>query len=285
MTYLEEMFSLKGRRAVVTGGAGGIPAELAIGLAKAGADVCLWGRGTNHPMREAAALVGAPPSPTVVASPTRRVVAARGPVEALTVDTADSGACEAAIRETERLIGPPDLLVNGVGGNQGKAPFVEVDEKLFMEIVDLNLMAGLVTPTRAFARYWIAAGIKGSIVNMSSMSSYKPLSGVWAYDAAKAAVLNLTEALAKELAPHGIRVNGIAPGFFVGNQNRALLFDEKTGELTSRGKSIVARTPYGRFGDKSELRGAVIFLASAAASGFVTGITIPIDGGYLADNV
>ena len=278
------MFSLKGRRAVVTGGAGGIPAELAIGLAKAGADVCLWGRGTNHPMREAAALVGAAVADSGrVADGDREACAGR--VEALTVDTANSGACEAAIRETERLIGPPDLLVNGVGGNQGKAPFVEVDEKLFMEIVDLNLMAGLVTPTRAFARYWIAAGIKGSIVNMSSMSSYKPLSGVWAYDAAKAAVLNLTEALAKELAPHGIRVNGIAPGFFVGNQNRALLFDEKTGELTSRGKSIVARTPYGRFGDKSELRGAVIFLASAAASGFVTGITIPIDGGYLADNV
>jgi len=158
MTYLEEMFSLKLRRAVVTGGAGGIPAELAIGLAKAGADVCLWGRGTNHPMREAAAAVRAAVADSGRVADGDRDAGA-GRVEALTVDTADSAACEAAIRETEGLIGPPDVLVNGVGGNQGKAPFVEVDEKLFMEIVDLNLMAGLVTPTRAFARYWIAAGI------------------------------------------------------------------------------------------------------------------------------
>jgi NAD(P)-dependent dehydrogenase (short-subunit alcohol dehydrogenase family) len=274
MSYLDEMFSLKGRRVVVTGGAGGIPAELAIGLAKAGADVCLWGRGTNHPMAEAAARV--------------RVEAAGGAagrVEAVTVDTADTRACEAALAETEALIGPPDILVNGVGGNRGKAPFVEMDEKVFMEVVQLNLMAGLVTPTRAFARYWIAGGIKGCVINMSSMTSYKALSGTWAYDAAKAGVLNLTEGLAKEFAPHGIRVNGIAPGFFVGNQNRALLIDEKTGDLTARGRAIIARTPFGRFGEKPELRGAVIFLASEAAAGFVTGVTIPVDGGYLTDNI
>jgi NAD(P)-dependent dehydrogenase (short-subunit alcohol dehydrogenase family) len=120
---------------------------------------------------------------------------------------------------------------------------------------------------------------------MSSMASYIPLSGVWAYDAAKAGVLNLTEGLAKEFAPHGIRVNGLAPGFFIGHQNKALLIDEKTGDLTPRGKSIVAHTPFGRFGDKAELRGAAIFLASDAASGFVTGVTIPVDGGYLVDNV
>ena len=146
-------------------------------------------------------------------------------------------------------------------------------------------MAGLVTPTKAFARYWISGSIKGNVIMMSSMTSYKPLSGVWAYDAAKAGVLNLTEGLAKELAPHGIRVNGIAPGFFIGNQNRALLIDENTGELTARGKSILARTPFGRFGEKSELRGAVIFLISNMASGFVTGVTIPVDGGYLTDNI
>jgi NAD(P)-dependent dehydrogenase (short-subunit alcohol dehydrogenase family) len=269
------MFSLKGKRVVMTGGAGGIPAEIAIGLAKAGADVCLWGRGANHPMAEAAQAVRA------AAGGDRGA----GQVEALTVDTADSAACAAAIAETERLIGAPNVLVNGVGGNRGKAPFAEMDEKVFMEVVELNLMAGLVTPTRAFARYWIAAGIKGSVVNMSSMTSYKPLSGTWAYGAAKSGVLNLTEGLAKELAPHGIRVNGIAPGFFIGNQNRVLLIEEKTGELTARGQSIIARTPFGRFGEKSELRGAVIFLLSDAASGFVTGITIPVDGGYLTDNI
>jgi NAD(P)-dependent dehydrogenase (short-subunit alcohol dehydrogenase family) len=273
MTYLEEMFSLKGKRIVMTGGAGGIPAELAIGLAKAGADVCLWGRGTNHPMAEAVKSV--------------REAAGKdsGRVEAVTVDTAEAAACEAAIGETEKLIGEPEVLVNGVGGNRGKAPFVDMDEKVFMEVVTLNLMAGLVTPTRAFARYWIAKKMKASVVNMSSMGSYVPLSGIWAYDAAKAGVLNLTEALAKEFAPHGIRVNGIAPGFFIGHQNRALLIDEKTGDLTPRGKSVIAHTPFGRFGDKAELRGAVIFLCSEAASGFVTGVTIPVDGGYLTDNI
>jgi NAD(P)-dependent dehydrogenase (short-subunit alcohol dehydrogenase family) len=274
MSYVEELFSLKGYRIVVTGGAGAIPAEIAAGLARAGADVCLWGRGTNHPMGEAVREVREAAGPD-----------APGRIEALTVDTGDSVACERAIAETETLIGAPDVLVNGVGGNRGKAPFVEMDEKLFREVVELNLMAGLVTPTRAFARYWIAGNIKGNVVLLSSMASYKPLSGVWAYDAAKAGVLSLTEALAKELAPHGIRVNGIAPGFFIGNQNRALLIDEKTGDLTARGKAIIAHTPFGRFGEKSELRGAVIFLVSNAASGFVTGVTIPVDGGYLTDNI
>jgi NAD(P)-dependent dehydrogenase (short-subunit alcohol dehydrogenase family) len=273
MSYLDEMFSLAGKVVVMTGGAGGIPAELAVGLAKAGADVCLWGRGANHPMAEAADSVRAAAG------------AGAGRVAAVTIDTADSKACDKAIAETEALLGAPNILVNGVGGNRGKAPFVDLDEGIFMEVVTLNLMAGLVTPTRAFARYWIAKGIKGSVINMSSMSSYKPLSGVWAYDAAKSGVLNLTEGLAKELAPHGIRVNGIAPGFFIGHQNRALLIDEATGELTARGKAIVAHTPYRRFGEKSELRGAVLFLASDAASGFVTGVTIPVDGGYLVDNI
>ncbi len=273
MSYIEEMFSLKGRRIVMTGGAGGISAEIAVGLAKAGADICLWGRGTNHPMSEAVKDVRQAAGPGA------------GRVEAITVDTGDSSACERAIAETETRIGAPDVLINGVGGNKGKSPFVNLDEKLFQEIIELNLMAGLVTPTRAFTRYWIARGIKGNVIMMSSMASYKPLSGVWAYGAAKAGVLNLTEALAKELAPHGIRVNGIAPGFFIGHQNRALLIDEKTGELTPRGKAIIAHTPFGRFGDKSELRGVVIFLISDKASSFVTGVTIPVDGGYLTDNI
>jgi len=282
MTYLDEMFSLKGKKIVMTGGAGGIPAELAIGLAKAGADVCLWGRGANHPMAEAVKSVR---EAAGIGEPGSAAGKDAGRVEAITVDTADSAACEAAIGETEQLLGAPDVLVNGVGGNRGKAPFVDMDEKVFMEVVTLNLMAGLVTPTRAFARYWIAKRMKASVVNMSSMGSYVPLSGIWAYDAAKAGVLNLTEALAKEFAPHGIRVNGIAPGFFIGQQNRALLIDEKTGDLTPRGKAVIAHTPFGRFGDKAELRGAVIFLCSEAASGFVTGVTIPVDGGYLTDNI
>jgi NAD(P)-dependent dehydrogenase (short-subunit alcohol dehydrogenase family) len=273
MSYVEEMFSLAGRVAVVTGGAGGLPADLAVALARAGAAVALWGRGTNHPMSEAADRVAKEAGPGA------------GRVMALTVDTGDSSACERALAETEAVLGAPDLLLNGVGGNRGKSAFVDMDEKVFAEVLALNLLSGLVTPTRVFAKYWIAKGIKGDVIVMNSMTSYKALSGVWAYDASKAGTLNLTEGLAKELAPLGIRVNGIAPGFFIGNQNRALLIDEKTGDLTARGKAIVGRTPFGRFGDKEELRGALLFLASRKASGFVTGITIPVDGGYLADNI
>ncbi len=117
------------------------------------------------------------------------------------------------------------------------------------------------------------------------MSSYIPLSGIWAYDAAKTAVVSLTMATAKEFASQGIRVNALAPGFFIGKQNRALLIDEKTGDLTERGKKVISRTPFGRFGEASELAGALLFLASDSAAGFVTGVTIPVDGGYLVDNI
>jgi NAD(P)-dependent dehydrogenase (short-subunit alcohol dehydrogenase family) len=273
MSYIESMFSLAGKTTVVTGGAGGIPASLAAAFARAGSSVCLWGRGTNHPMSAAAEKVRGDAG------------ADAGEVFAVTVDTATREACEAALAETEERCGLPDILVNGVGGNRGKCPFVDVDEALFEEILRLNLLSGLVTPTRVLARRWIEKGIHGCVVNMTSMTSYKGLSGTWAYNAAKAGVLNLNEALAKELAPHGIRVNAIAPGFFVGHQNRALLIDEKTGELTARGKAIIARTPFGRFGEMTELHGAALFLASDEAAGFVTGVSIPVDGGYLTDNI
>jgi NAD(P)-dependent dehydrogenase (short-subunit alcohol dehydrogenase family) len=265
------MFSLEGRVAVVTGGAGGLPSVMAAGLAKAGAKVCIWGRGTGHPIPDAVKAIKAK-------------LPADAVLEGVTVDTGDREAVQKAIAETEKLVGAPDILLNGVGGNMGKGPFVDTDEAKFMEILKLNLMSGLVTPTRVFAEYWIAKGIKGDVINMTSMTSYKALSGTWAYGAAKSGVLNLNEALAKELAPHGIRVNAIAPGFFVGNQNRALLLNADGG-LTARGQSIIARTPMGRFGEHEELCGATVFLASRAASGFITGVSLPVDGGYLTDNI
>ena len=278
MSFIESMFSLEGKVAVITGGGGGIPGNLAVGFAKAGATVILWGRGTNHPMDEAARQVAKAAAEGFEAT-------GGGRVFAVTVDTASKESCEKALAESEKMAGAaPDILVNGVGGNKGKTPFVDLDEALFKDILELNLLAGLVTPSRVFAKYWIAKGMKGNIINMTSMTSYKALSGTWAYDAAKAGVLNLNEALAKELASHGIRVNAIAPGFFVGNQNRALLLDPNGG-LTARGTSIVARTPFGRFGKFEELWGAALFLASEAASGFVTGVSIPVDGGYLTDNI
>jgi NAD(P)-dependent dehydrogenase (short-subunit alcohol dehydrogenase family) len=274
------MFSLKGRVAVVTGGAGGLPSVMAAALAKAGAAVSLWGRGTGHPMAQAAADLRA-----AVAAELGEAAAAALILDARTVDLGDGAAIAKALAETAAALGPVDLLVNGVGGNMGKSAFVDTDEAKFVDILKLNLLAGLVTPTKIFAKYWIDHKIPGDVINMTSMGSYKALSGIWAYDAAKAGTLNLTEGLAKELAPHGIRVNAIAPGFFVGYQNKALLIDEATGELTARGRSIIAHTPFGRFGDKTELCGATLFLASRKASGFVSGVSIPVDGAYLCDNI
>jgi NAD(P)-dependent dehydrogenase (short-subunit alcohol dehydrogenase family) len=190
-----------------------------------------------------------------------------------------------AVRATAERFGSLDVLINAVGGNRGKTSFVETDTALFEEVLKLNLVAGLMVPTKVVCRWWIEKKARGAVINLASMSSYVPLSGVWAYDAAKAAVRNLTMATAKEFAPYGIRVNALAPGFFVGNQNRALLVDQATGELTERGRKIIAHTPFGRFGEVRELAGALLFLASEAAAGFVTGVTLPVDGGYLVDNI
>jgi len=280
MSYVERMFSLAGRKAVVTGGAGGLPSVIAAAYAKSGASVCIWGRGTGHPITEAVASIREAASVGLSAKEVGELK-----IIGITVDVGSRSAVEKALAETEAAIGVPDLLLNGVGGNMGKSSFVDIDEEKFVDILKLNLLAGLVTPSRVFAKYWIERKVKGDIINMTSMTSYKALSGVWGYNAAKAGTLNLNEALAKELAPHGIRVNAIAPGFFIGNQNKALLIDEATGNLTARGSAIISRTPANRFGDKEELCGAALFLASRAASGFVNGVSIPVDGGYLTDNI
>jgi NAD(P)-dependent dehydrogenase (short-subunit alcohol dehydrogenase family) len=273
MSYLEERFQLDGIKAVVTGGAGVIPSAMAKALAATGADVCVWGRGTNHPVSEAVEAL-------------EKETGRKGHIFGVTVDTSTEEAVTKALRETEDLMGIPNVLVNGVGGNLEKSPFVDLNVEKFQKTLELNLLAGLVIPTKIFAARWIEAGTKASIINIASMTSYTPLSGVWAYGAAKTGVMNLTVGTAKELAPHGIRVNGIAPGFFLGYQNKALLVkNDETGELTDRGQQIISRTPMGRFGDVSELEGVTVFLASPAASGFITGVTIPVDGGFLTDNV
>jgi NAD(P)-dependent dehydrogenase (short-subunit alcohol dehydrogenase family) len=244
--YLDEIFGLRGTVGVITGGAGAIAGALGEALLKAGATVALWGHHRS------------------------------------TIDSAVERLCGVVPGGEKRLFG---FEADTVGGNRGKSPLVDQDMETFEFVLRLNLVAGLMVPTKVFGAYWIERGTPAAIVNMTSMASYLPLSGVWAYDAAKAGVLNLTQASAKELAPHGIRVNAIAPGFFVGKQNRALLYDEASGELTPRGQAIVAHTPFGRFGETSELAGALLFLASTRASGFVTGISLPVDGGYLVDNI
>ncbi|MFW6212796.1 MAG: SDR family oxidoreductase [Spirochaetota bacterium] len=276
MSYVEDLFGLGDVTAVVTGGAGVLPKAMATYLASAGAKVSIWGRGTSHPVKDAV-------------EDLKRELGEKG-VDAVldgqTVDTGDEAAVKRALEATAVALGDPNLLVNGVGGNKGKCAFVDIDAKVFSEVVEMNLLAGLVIPTKVFGRFWQEKKIAASIINLASMTSYLPLSGVWAYDAAKSATLSLTQATAKEFAKDNIRVNAIAPGFFLGHQNRALLIaDDSTGELTARGQQIIDRTPFGRFGEIPDLEGTTIFLASPKASGFLTGVCIPVDGGFLIDNI
>ena len=271
MTFLEDLFELRGKTAIVAGGAGAIGTVMSEALLKAGANVVIWSR-TQVSIDKALKRLKAS-------------INAAGRMQGIRVDSGNEKDVAEALQASVAAFGSPEILVNGVGGNLGKAPFVETDLAQFEEVLKLNLIAGLMVPTKVIAAYWIEKKIKGSIINLTSMTSYNPLSGVWGYDAAKAGVLNLTRGAANEFARFGIRVNAIAPGFFLGKQNRALLVDEKTGEYTARGKAIIAHTPFGRFGETEELIGATLFLASNKASGFVTGISIPVDGGYLAYNI
>jgi NAD(P)-dependent dehydrogenase (short-subunit alcohol dehydrogenase family) len=277
MSYVQELFDLSGKKVIITGGGGVIAGAMATALLKSGANIALWGH--RSPSLESAR-----------ASLSAELTTENGKGESrictVVVDTGEEKAVSLALGETEKQMGSPNVLINAVGGTRGKSAFVDTDIETFDSVLRLNLIAGLMVPTKVVARYWIEKHIKGAIINLASMSSYIPLSGVWAYDAAKAGVQNLTMATAKEFAPHGIRVNAIAPGFFIGKQNKALLIkNEDTGELTERGQMVVDHTPFGRFGEVSELAGATIFLCSHSASGFITGITLPVDGGYLVHNI
>jgi NAD(P)-dependent dehydrogenase (short-subunit alcohol dehydrogenase family) len=271
MGYLDDKFGLAGKTALITGGGGVIAGAMTEALLNAGANVSLC----DLKMEFAEDGVK------------RAEVKSRitGKLLAVEADTTDETAVRDAVLKTEKRFGSVDILINAAGGNRGKSAFTEVDVEQFEFILRLNLIAGLVVPTKVLASHWIEKGIKGSIINLASMASYIPLSGVWAYGAAKSAVMNLTMATSKEFAPHGIRVNAVAPGFFIGKQNKALLIDEATGDLTPRGKDVIGRTPFGRFGDVEELGGITIFLSSNEASGFITGVTIPVDGGFLVDNI
>lgn len=271
MSYLDDLFGLEGKNAIVSGGAGVIGTMMSEALLRAGANVMVWSR-TRESVDAAAAKLAA-----AVGDPDR--------VDACRVDTGSETAVDEALQKGIERFGSPDILINAVGGNFSKGPLVETDIEQFKQILHLNLVAGLMVPTKIVAAHWIEHQIEGAVINLTSMTSYNPLSGVWAYDAAKAGVLNLTMAAANEFAGHGIRVNAVAPGFFLGRQNRALLVDEKSGELTARGKAIIRHTPFRRFGEVEELVGATLFLASNRAAGFVTGISIPVDGGYLAHNI
>ena len=274
MSYLDKTFGLHDQVVALAGGGGTIALALADAFLSAGARVAIWSR-RQETVDAAIEQLGGDGD----AGRRERLCGIRA-------DAGDEAAVDAAIESTESALGAPTVLLNGVGGNRGKGAFNDIDVALFEEVLSLNLVAGLVVPTKRTTAFWMARGTGGSIINVASMASYVPLSGVWAYNAAKAGVINLTMACAKEYAPHGIRVNAIAPGFIVAHQNRRLLIeDDATGKLTERGRQIIDHTPFGRFADAAEMAGAALFLASNRAAGFITGVTIPIDGGYLIHNV
>ena len=213
---------------------------------------------------------------------------------AVRCDCLDKESIIAAKENIEEAFGKVNFLINGAGGNNPRATcdnetmspdtdaeiknFFGLEEKGIRFVFDLNITTAFLV-TQVFAEDMIKTG--GNIINISSMNAFRPLTKIPAYSAAKAGVSNLTQWLAVHFAPCNIRVNAIAPGFFVTKQNRDLLFD-KEGKPTARTAKILAATPMKRFGEISDLNGALLWLADDAASGFVTGTVIPVDGGFAA---
>jgi NAD(P)-dependent dehydrogenase (short-subunit alcohol dehydrogenase family) len=265
-----QLFSLEGQVAVVTGGTGVLGGAMARGLAAAGAKVGVLGRRA------------APDTETV-----RAITAAGGEAMPLQADVLNRAQLDAARDAVMARWGRVDVLINAAGGHipgalvVGDRTFFDMTQEAFDQVISLNL-TGTVIPSQVFGQVMAQQGT-GSIINVSSMSAQRTLTRVIGYAAAKAGVDNFTRWLAVEFALKygpGLRVNAIAPGFFLGDQNRALLVNED-GSLTPRGQSIVDHTPMGRFGDAEELVGAAVWLSSAAAR-FVTGIVVPVDGGFAA---
>lgn len=273
MNEVSPLFSLKGRVAVLTGGTGTLGRAAASGLARAGARVAVLSRSV-----ERARIVASNIGPECIA------------VEAdVTHEQSVKDACETVLESMGRV----DILVNFAGGNlpqatiAGDGSIFEGSIGAFRDVMELNLM-GTLLPIRAFGQAMVESDpLPGgaSIVTVASAAAVRPLSRVAAYSAAKAAVLNFTKWLAVDLGRShqgAIRVNALAPGFFVADQNRSLLIDDG-GAPTVRGQRVLDRTPIGRFGQPEELVGALVWLCGPSAS-FVTGSLVTIDGGFTADS-
>lgn len=269
---MESLFDLTNEVAVVIGATGVLGGALAEGLAQAGAKVAVVGR--NAERGEARVDV---------------ITRAGGHAAFFSADASDQDSLREAHANIGTQLGVASILVNAAGGNDPRVTVTA--ERAFETIVpadwranfDLNLVGGALLPCQEFGPAMCQRG-RGSIINIASVSAHLPLSRVVAYSAAKAAVLNLTQFLAREWAPGGVRVNSLTPGFFPAEQNRKLLFNDD-GSPTPRTRSIWAHTPMARFGEARELVGATIFLASERAASFVTGIDLRVDGGFLCQTI
>ena len=268
---LAALYDFTGKTIVITGATGVLGGEIACALAGCGAHVAMLDRNLD-PAKGLLDLMGPAAS---------RAVAVSG-------DVLDPDSLQRAADEVLRAFGRVDGLINAAGGNKLEAttgagrPFFDLPIAVLRDVFDLNLM-GTILPSQIFGKLMAERG-EGVILNISSMSAYRPLTRIVAYSAAKAAVVNFTQWLAVHVAQEysaRIRVNAIAPGFFRTRQNTFLLTDELSGELTDRGRAIIAHTPAGRFGTPEDLLGTVLWLMSPA-SAFVTGVVVPIDGGFSA---
>jgi len=269
--YLEQLFGLAGKVAVVTGGGGVLCGAMSRALGRLGVRVAVLDL-----FLDAAQKV------------VDEIAAERGEALALRCDVLDKASIEAAAQVVLAAWGRVDILLNGAGGNRKEAtttpelPFFDLPAEALQWVFNLNFL-GTLLPSQVFGRLMAAQG-EGVILNISSMNAFRPLTRIPAYSAAKAAVSNFTQWLAvymaQEYSPR-IRVNALAPGFFLTVQNRFLLTDEATGELTPRGQTIIAHTPMGRFGEPEDLVGPALWLLSPA-SAFVTGVVVPVDGGFSA---
>jgi NAD(P)-dependent dehydrogenase (short-subunit alcohol dehydrogenase family) len=266
------MFDIAGKVAVITGGAGILGSDMSRHLAAAGARVAILDRRCDLAEQLAAEIINA-----------------GGDAICVEGDVLDKGVLQQSAKQTLDTYGRVDILINAAGGNKadgttmpGERTFFDLPEDALQWVFNLNFMGTLLT-SQVFGEI-MANQQSGVILNISSMSAFRPLTRVVAYSAAKTAVNNFTQWLAVYLATeHGpnIRVNALAPGFFLTKQNHFLLVDETNGDLTARGQSIIDHTPMARFGEPADLLGTVQWLISDA-SRFVTGTVIPVDGGFSA---
>jgi NAD(P)-dependent dehydrogenase (short-subunit alcohol dehydrogenase family) len=262
---------LKGKNAVITGAGGAICGTIAEGLASAGVSVAIWDLSSDAAQEKSSSIKGA-----------------GGEAIAVTCDVTDRASVERAAEKTLHSFETVDILINGAGGSRKDAttspdlPFFDISTKALFDTLGLNYL-GTIIPCQVLGKIF-ADRKRGAILNIASIGGVKPLTRAVGYSNAKAAVASFTEWLAihmaREFSPD-IRVNALAPGFVLTNQNRFLLEDEETGEPTDRGRLIMEQVPLGRYGTPEEMVGAAMWLVSDAAT-YVTGAVIPVDGGLLA---